>query len=195
MKVKVSTPLAAQPGNWQPAYRTGRQVTDNGTTPAHPLLNNSHMEKITNSNLKWVERVSRLMDEQFRLPGTNFRFGLDPILNMIPVAGGIGGFAVSAVLLLTMAKYGVSRKVLLIMTLNIILDSTIGAIPIIGNIFDFAYKSNSRNIKLLKEHYQEGKHQGSGKGIIAWIIIILLLASVLVVYVLWSVLSWLIDLI
>ena len=153
------------------------------------------MEKITNTNLKWVERVSRLMDEQFRLPGTNFRFGLDPILNMIPVAGGIGGFAVSAMLLLTMAKYGVSRKVLLIMTLNIILDSTIGAIPIIGNIFDFAYKSNSRNIKLLKEHYQEGKHQGSGKGVIAWIIIILLLALILVVYVLWTVLSWLIDLI
>jgi phosphoglycerol transferase MdoB-like AlkP superfamily enzyme len=94
-----------------------------------------------------------------------------------------------------MAKYGVSRKVLLIMTLNIILDSTIGAIPIIGNIFDFAYKSNSRNIKLLKEHYEEGKHQGSAKGIIAWIAIILLLSLVLVVYVLWSVLSWLIDLI
>ena len=153
------------------------------------------MQQPTNNNLKWVERVSRLMDEQFRLPGTNFRFGLDPILNLIPVAGGIGGFAVSTVLLLTMAKYGVSRKVLLIMTLNIILDSTIGAIPIIGNIFDFAYKSNSRNVKLLKEHYEEGKHQGSAKGIIAWIAIVLLLSLVLVVYVLWSVLSWLIDLI
>jgi hypothetical protein len=153
------------------------------------------MEQTKNSNLKWVESVSHLMDEQFRLPGTNFRFGLDPIINMIPVAGGIGGFAVSTVLLLTMAKYGVSRKVLLIMTLNIILDSTIGAIPIIGNIFDFAYKSNSRNIKLLKEHYEEGRHQGSGKGIIAWIVIVLLLSLVLVVYVLWTVLSWLIDLV
>ena len=153
------------------------------------------MQQTKNTNLKWVERVSHLMDEQFRLPGTNFRFGLDPIINMIPVAGGIGGFAVSTVLLLTMAKYGVSRKVLLIMTLNIILDSTIGAIPIIGNIFDFAYKANSRNIKLLKEHYEEGKHQGSAKGIIAWIAIVLLLSLVLVVYVLWSVLSWLIDLI
>ncbi|WP_411273766.1 DUF4112 domain-containing protein [Daejeonella sp.] len=153
------------------------------------------MQQITNSNLKWVERVSRLMDEQFRLPGTNFRFGLDPILNLIPVAGDLGGFAVSTVLLLTMAKHGVSRKVLLLMTLNIILDSTIGAIPIIGQIFDFAYKSNSRNIKLLKDHYVEGKHQGSGKGIIAWIIIILLLSFILVVYVLWSVLSWLIELI
>lgn len=142
-----------------------------------------------------MERVSHLMDEQFRLPGTNFRFGLDPIINFIPVAGDLGGFAVSTMLLLTMAKHGVSRKVLLLMTLNIILDSTIGAIPILGNIFDFAYKSNSRNIKLLKEHYDEGKHQGSGKGIIAWIIAILILSFALIVYVLWAAISWLAGLI
>lgn len=135
------------------------------------------------------------MDEQFRLPGTNFRFGLDPIINFIPVAGDLGGFAVSTMLLLTMVKHGVSRKVLLLMTLNIILDSTIGAIPILGNIFDFAYKSNSRNIKLLKEHYDEGKHQGSGKGIIAWIIAILILSFALIVYVLWATISWLAGLI
>lgn len=133
------------------------------------------------------------MDEQFRLPGTNFRFGLDPILNFIPIAGDLGGFAVSTILLLTMAKHGVSRKVLLLMTLNIILDSTIGAIPLIGNIFDFAYKSNTRNIKLLKEHYDEGKHQGSGKGIIAWIIIIFILSFLLIGYVIWVMLSWLIG--
>lgn len=153
------------------------------------------MQQPKNTNLKWVERVSHLMDEQFRIPGTSFRFGLDPIINLIPIAGDLGGFAVSTVLLLTMAKHGVSRKVLLLMTLNIILDSTIGAIPIIGNVFDFAYKSNSRNIKLLKQHYEEGKHQGSGKGIIAWIIIILLLSFVLVVYILWSLVSWLAGLI
>ncbi len=153
------------------------------------------MQKPISSKLKWVERVSYLMDEQFRLPGTKFRFGLDPIINLIPVAGDLGGFAVSTVLLLTMAKHGVSRKVLVMMTLNIILDSTIGAIPVLGHIFDFAYKSNSRNIKLLKEHYDEGKHQGSGTGIIAWIVIVLLVCFLLFAYVLWMILSWLIDLI
>ncbi|MEJ7778275.1 MAG: DUF4112 domain-containing protein [Daejeonella sp.] len=153
------------------------------------------MQKPITSKLKWVERASHLMDEQFRLPGTNFRFGLDPIINLIPIAGDLGGFAVSTVLLLTMAKHGVSRKVLLLMTLNIVLDSTIGAIPIIGHIFDFAYKSNSRNIRLLKEHYDEGKHQGSGKGIIAWIIIILVLSFLMIGYIIWLLLSWLIDII
>ena len=133
------------------------------------------------------------MDEQFQIPGTNFRFGLDPLINLIPMAGGLGGFAVSTVLLITMAKHGVSRKVLLLMTLNILLDSTIGAIPLIGNIFDFAYKSNSRNIKLLKEHYVEGKHQGSGKGIIFWIFLILILSFLMVAYLIWLVMIWLID--
>lgn len=151
------------------------------------------MQKTLNSKLKWVERVSHLMDEQFQIPGTNLRFGLDPIINFIPMAGGLGGLAVSTVLLITMAKHGVSRKVLLLMTLNIILDSTIGAIPLIGNIFDFAYKSNSRNIKLLKEHYDEGKHQGSGKGIILWIILILILSFLMIAYLIWLVFSWLID--
>lgn len=151
------------------------------------------MQKTLNSKLKWVERVSHLMDEQFQIPGTNFRFGLDPLINLIPMAGGLGGFAVSTVLLITMAKHGVSRKVLLLMTLNILLDSTIGAIPLIGNIFDFAYKSNSRNIKLLKEHYVEGKHQGSGKGIIFWIFLILILSFLMVAYLIWLVMNWLID--
>ncbi len=153
------------------------------------------MGKIITSKLKWVERVSYLMDEQFRLPGTNFRFGIDPIINFIPVAGDLGGFAVSTVLLLTMAKHGASRKVLLLMTMNVILDSTIGAIPILGHIFDFAYKSNSRNIKLLKEHYEDGKHQGSGKGIMAWIVIVLVLSLVLIIYTLWALISWLTSLI
>ncbi len=151
------------------------------------------MQKIINPKLKWVERVSYLMDEKFRLPGTNFRFGIDPLINLIPIAGDISGFVVSSMLVLSMARYGVSRKVLIMMCLNIVLDSTIGAIPIIGHIFDFTYKSNSRNIKLLKEHYEEGKHQGSGKGLIQWLIIVLLISFLVFAYVLWLIMSWIID--
>ncbi len=71
------------------------------------------MQKIINPKLKWVERVSYLMDEKFRLPGTNFRFGIDPLINLIPIAGDISGFVVSSMLVLSMARYGVSRKVLI----------------------------------------------------------------------------------
>ncbi len=151
------------------------------------------MQQITNSKLKWVERVSYLMDERFRLPGTNFRFGLDPLINLIPIVGDLSGFAVSSMLVLAMAKHGVSRKVLIMMCLNIVLDSTIGAIPIIGQVFDFTYKSNTRNIKLLKEHYNEGKHQGSGKDVILWVFAILVLSFLIFAYLLWMLVSWIIG--
>lgn len=152
------------------------------------------MQKPVNSKLKWVERVSYLMDEKFRVPGTNFRFGLDPLINLIPVVGDLVGFAVSSAIILAMARHGVSRKVLILMTLNVVLDSTIGAIPFIGQIFDFTYKSNSRNIKLLKQHYEEGRHQGSGKGIIIWLIIILIVFLLIFAYILWLLLNWIVSL-
>ncbi len=124
--------------------------------------------------LKWVERVAYLLDEKFRFPGTKFRFGLDPVINLIPIAGDISGFLVAAALVWVMARHGVSRKVLILMLLNIFLDAIIGAIPLIGQVFDFYYKANSRNIKLLKEHYEEGRHQGNGTGVLIMIFLVLL---------------------
>ena len=141
--------------------------------------------------LKWVERISTVMDDQFKLPGTNFKFGLDPILNFIPFAGDVSGFVVSAVLLYIMAKNGVSRKVLILMSLNICADAVIGAIPIVGQVSDFYIKANTRNINLLKEHYQEGKHGGSGTGIIVTLLVILGLFMAGVLYLSYLALHWL----
>jgi hypothetical protein len=151
------------------------------------------MQTASNSKIRWVEWVSHLMDEQFRIPGTNFRFGLDPILNLIPVVGDLSGFAVSGALVATMAKHGASGKVLTLMILNIILDATIGAIPILGNIFDFAYKANTRNIRLLRSHYVEGKHKGSGKGVVTMILIALILIFILLTFLTWKFLEWVIG--
>lgn len=61
------------------------------------------------------------------------------------------------------------------MVLNATLDTVIGSIPLIGSIFDIFYRANDRNVRLLKEHYYEGKHQGSGNGLLFLIIIIALL--------------------
>src|SRR5919112_1528793 len=101
---------------------------------------------VQDERLRWIEMVSRFMDSQFRLPGTNFRFGLDPILSFIPFGGSAASFAVSAGLLVTMLKYGVSRKVIIMMMGNLVLDAIIGSIPVIGNIFDFVFKANQRNV-------------------------------------------------
>jgi len=145
------------------------------------------------NRLKWVERTSYLLDERFRIPGTRFRFGLDPILNLIPFAGDISGLILSAVLVFTMARHGVSRKVVILMTLNILIDFLIGAIPFIGQVFDFFYKANSRNISLLKKHYEEGRYQGSGTGILIGVFVFILAVFALGIFLLWKVIEWLVE--
>jgi len=143
---------------------------------------------------RWIESISTFMDNQFQLPGTNFRFGLDPLLSFIPFAGSAASFAISAGLLLTMMKHGVSRKVVIMMLGNLALDATLGSIPVIGNIFDFTFKANQRNVNLLKKHYQEGKYTGSGNGIIFTVILFLLLLLGLIIYCTWKLGSYLYSL-
>lgn len=141
--------------------------------------------------LKWIARISYLMDNQFRFPGTKFRFGIDPLLNLFPFAGDMAGFLISGGLLLTMARKGASNKLVVLMSLNILLDATIGAIPIIGQIFDFYFKANARNMKLMQEHYTENKHQGSGRNIVIWVSIVLLILLAALVYGIWKLVEWL----
>jgi hypothetical protein len=143
----------------------------------------------TNANVPefpWINRFSYLMDEQFRFPGTKFRFGLDPLLNLFPFVGDIAGLLISGGLLMAMAKKGASNKLVVLMSVNIILDATIGAIPIVGQIFDFFFKANTRNIRLMKEHYLENKHQGSGKNVIFLILIITIVIIALMIFGLWK---------
>ncbi len=142
---------------------------------------------ISNSNNKvpslgWIEPVSKLLDSSFRIPGTNFKFGLDPIIGSIPVLGDLVTFGISAMLFLNMSKHGASRKVVVLMATNIIIDFAIGSIPFVGWLFDFGFKANDKNVRLLKEHYIEGKHQGSGSGILFLIFIVLIGVLGLVVF-------------
>lgn len=138
------------------------------------------------NKLKWVETVSRLMDSQFRLPGTSLRFGLDPLLGIFPAIGQIPTFGISIALIITMAKHGASRNLVIRMVFNIILDLLIGSIPIIGTIFDVTYKANDRNVRLLQRHYQEGKYQGSGSGFLLTVLVITLVLFGLILYGIWK---------
>jgi hypothetical protein len=141
----------------------------------------------------WIKKVSYLLDEQFVIPGTKFRFGIDPIINLIPFVGDMSSFMISAVMVLSMANKGASNKLVVLMCINILLDAVFGAIPLIGQIFDFAFKANTRNLKLMKEHYLEGKHQGSAKNTIILAIIILLIILILLVYALFQLSAWVIS--
>ena len=145
------------------------------------------------AGMPFIQRLVYLLDEQFRLPGTNFRFGLDPLMNLLPFFGDISGFVISAGLVLAMIKKGAGNKLVVLMCINIFLDATIGAIPVAGQIFDFFFKANSRNLRLMKAHYIEGRYQGSGKNTLLLALSILLAMTILLLFLLWKATAWLLG--
>ncbi len=102
---------------------------------------------------KWAERLVTLLDDRFRIPGTDLRFGLDPIIGILFPGIGDAVTGTGSIGLLTLAaRRGVPRVVLWRMVLNIFIDMIFGSLPIIGDIFDVAFKANRRNLELIREH-------------------------------------------
>jgi hypothetical protein len=147
----------------------------------------------TDPRLKNIARVSKLLDSQFQIGG--FRFGLDPIVNFVPFLGDASTTIVSLMLVYTMRKHGASSKIVVKMLGNVLIDFAIGAIPLIGLVFDFYFKANNRNLKLLEEYYLEDKHTGSGKGLLFGFLIIFMLVMGLIIYATIVLSEWLIKLI
>ena len=114
------------------------------------------------------------MDSAYRVPGTRLRFGLDPIIGLVPGAGDLATSSFSAILLYRAFRLGVPGVVLIRMVLNILVDLLAGAVPVVGDMFDVAWKSNSMNLALLERHERPGVKPSSGD----WAIV--LLAGVLI---------------
>ena len=97
-----------------------------------------------------VEALAHWMDSAFRIPGLGVRVGFDSILGLIPGIGDAGTTIVSLYILSAAHRSGVPRVTLARMALNIALDAVIGAVPLLGDLFDVAFKANQRNIELLR---------------------------------------------
>ncbi len=141
--------------------------------------------------LRDIEKLARLMDSQFKIG--KFRFGLDPIINLFPILGDSITVIISLFIVFTMYKYGASGKLVIKMMLNVLIDAIVGAIPFLGWIFDFYFKANEKNILLLKEHYVEGKHRGSGIDILFIIFIVFFALIALLIYLIWFIASYAIS--
>ncbi|HEY8835446.1 MAG TPA: DUF4112 domain-containing protein, partial [Chthoniobacterales bacterium] len=98
---------------------------------------------------KWIAFI---MDEVIRVPGTTFRFGLDPVIGLIPGIGDTSSALVSAFALIQAVRLGVPKILLTRMALNILVNEVVGVIPVIGDAFSFWFKSNARNYEIIKTH-------------------------------------------
>lgn len=140
--------------------------------------------------LRWLDGAANLLDNRFRIPGTDIRFGLDFLIGLVPYAGDIFSFSLSALLVIVMARRGAGGMALFLMAGNIFVDALAGTVPVLGDIFDLKYKANVRNLRLLQEHYREGKHTGSAWGPVLLILAIIFALSILLVYLSWQLFSW-----
>jgi hypothetical protein len=99
-----------------------------------------------------VEAMERLLERAFPIPGTNMRFGLDAVVGLIPVVGDLVTTAMGAWLVWEARNLGMSKFQLARMAGNIGVDALVGAVPLVGDLFDFAFKSNTRNLRILKRY-------------------------------------------
>ena len=109
----------------------------------------------TKRDISDLEKLAALLDAQFGIPGTPFRFGLDGLLGLIPGIGDGAGALLSLYIVFKARSLGAPTGLVARMLLNVGVDSVVGAIPVAGDLFDLAFKANKRNVGLLKKHLEE----------------------------------------
>ena len=107
----------------------------------------SHEERL--AQVRWL---ARMLDDNFSIPGTRIRFGWDSVLGFIPGFGDVAGTALALLIVHHAWQTGASKLTLARMLGNVATDFAVGAIPLIGDVFDFAFKANRRNARLLERH-------------------------------------------
>jgi hypothetical protein len=109
-------------------------------------------ESKTGSRVRKLRQVTRLLDSAFTIPGTKIKFGLDPLLGLIPGGGDTVSLLLSGYIVIEAALMGLPRNLLMQMALNLVLDTVLGAVPVLGDLFDVTYKANTLNLELLESH-------------------------------------------
>lgn len=106
-----------------------------------------------------VAKLAKLLDAQFTLPGTQVRLGIDGLLGIIPGIGDAIGLLLAGYIFSEASRAKVKKRTLAAMAVNTLLDTAVGAVPVLGDIFDIAFKSNMRNAQLiLKDIERRGSH-------------------------------------
>lgn len=132
-----------------------------------------------NNKQKPATKFAELLDSKFNIPGTNIRFGIDPIIGLIPGAGDVFAGVISLYFLIQAAMLGGKASVLGRMFLNILMDVLIGSIPVLGDFFDIYWKANLRNARILDELQENPEKTTSESRLWIWFVVILFVAIII----------------
>jgi hypothetical protein len=141
----------------------------------HPSRLGSGGRFFSNQNL---DLLAHLLDDCFRVPGTEIRFGIDGVVGLIPAVGDVLAGLASCILIFAAWVRGVPYITLTRMVVNLGLDVIVGAIPFFGDAFDIAWKANRRNYKLLVRHI-EHPHRHTWRD---WLFLATLIAAVVAIF-------------
>jgi Domain of unknown function (DUF4112) len=156
------------------------KMEDNKTispTPPHP-------------EFALIDSISSLMDNQFRIPFTQVRFGVDFLIGLIPTVGDWLSFGISSGLVFSMLRRGIGVGMLFKMMGNITLDATVGSIPILGDLFDLHFKANRRNVALLKQYYVENPNPPAAKRSFFIVTVLFLFVLIGILMGMWKLIAW-----
>jgi hypothetical protein len=107
-----------------------------------------------------VEAMEALLERSFHIPGTKVPVGLDSVIGLVPVLGDIVTAAMGAYMVWEARNLGMSKWQLMRMTANVGVDTALGAIPVVGDAFDLVWRSNSKNLRIIKKHLDK-HHPGT----------------------------------
>jgi hypothetical protein len=137
--------------------------------PPHPQRDEAHLDRL--------RRWSELLDQAFRIPGTNIRFGWDVIVGLIPGIGDLSSPLFGMLLLIQAYRMRVPPVVQARMVINAIVDALLGLVPGLGNVADIFWKANTWNMRLLERHARPGVPHSRFDALVVWSWLLLLLAA------------------
>jgi hypothetical protein len=133
-------------------------------------------------SLQRVRTLSYWLDNAIAVPGTGFRFGLDPIIGLLPGGGDTLTGLLSAYVLWEAAMMGLPRSTMLRMAGNVLLEVIVGTVPVIGDLFDFGWKANARNVRLLEKRLanpRTGRRRDRGFAIFLILVILAVIVAMI----------------
>ena len=129
-----------------------------------------------------ARELARLLDSAITIPGTGIRLGLDSLIGLLPAGGDAIGAALSSIIVLTALRQGVPKPVVWRMVGNVVIDTLIGTVPLVGDLFDVAWKANNKNAELLARYEtapEKTTTRSRGFAILVVVVLLVILASIL----------------
>ena len=112
------------------------------------------LDESRRAGLKRIDVLSKLFDTAFVMPGTNIRFGVEAIMRLVPGIGDAAASALSCYLLYEAHRLDVPTPIFARLVANVAIEGVVGAIPVLGDLFDVGFRANRRNVKILKEYFE-----------------------------------------